>query len=52
MRVDGVTSSSIVCAIVVVLSRIGYGIGRVMVKLNVVVPVDTCTWELYAYVNG
>lgn len=52
VELDGVTSSSIVGAILVMLSRIGHGGGRVMVKLNGVVPVDACSCEVYAHVNG
>lgn len=43
VRLDGVTESSRVGAIVVVLWRIAHGGGRVIVKLNGVVPVDVCT---------
>lgn len=48
VRFDGVTSSSRVGETVVVLSRIGHGDGRVIVKLNIVVRVHAYNCKLYA----
>ena len=39
-------------AAVEISSTIGQGGGRVIVRLNGVVPVDRWTWALYAYVRG
>lgn len=47
-QLDGVTSSSREGAVVLVLSSIGHGVGLLIVKLSGLVPVDTCTLELFA----
>lgn len=50
-RLDGVTSSSMVGVIVIVLLSIGEGRFRVIVKLNELVLVYSCSCDFFASVK-
>lgn len=47
VRLVEVTSSSLLCGFVVVLSTVGYDSGRLIVRWNVFVLVYACSWEFY-----